>query len=75
VMGYGRDSFYFQVTLRQGGEAALAEISRPRPVLKNRVAPEIEAAVVEFAVEQPAGERTRVANELRRRGLRVSAPA
>jgi hypothetical protein len=42
-------------------------------VLKNRVAPEVEEAVVRWAIEQPAWGQVRVANELKRRGLSVSA--
>ena len=41
-------------------------------MLKNRVAAEIEEAVVELAIEQPAFGQVRVANELRKRGLAVS---
>jgi transposase InsO family protein len=73
VMGYSRDSFYrFRDLYEQGGEMALAEMTKRRPNLKNRVAPEVEEAVVAMAVEQPAWGQTRASNELKRRGIEVS---
>ena len=74
TMGYSRDSFYrFKKLYENGGEEALREISRKKPILRNRVPEHVERAVIDLAIENPALGQLRVSQELLQRGIVVSS--
>ena len=73
MMGYSRDSFYrFKELYDAGGELALQELTRRRPILKNRTAPDVEAIIVELSLDRPAYGQIRIANEVRKLGHSIS---
>lgn len=73
IFGYSRDSYYrFKELYEEKGEEGLREVSRRKPNYKNRIASEIEQAVIQFAIEQPAYGQLRVSNELKKKGIFVS---
>jgi len=74
TMGYSRDSFYrFKRLYENGGEEALREISKKKPIIKNRVPEHVEKAVVDLAIENPALGQLRASQELLQRGIIVSS--
>ena len=59
--GYSHDSFYrFKDLYGTGGELALKELSRRKPLPANRVDSQIEQAVISMAVELPTYGQLRV---------------
>lgn len=73
VMGFSRDTFYrYRDLATEGGFDALIEQTRRKPNRKNRVAEEVEEAVINMATEQPALGQVRVSNELLKVGTHIS---
>jgi len=73
IMGYSRDSFYrYKNLYEEGGEAALQEVCKKKPNIKNRIPEHIESRVISLALANPALGQTRAANELAQQGLIIS---
>ena len=73
VMGLSRDTFYrYKAAAEEGGVEALFDQSRRKPNLKNRTDQATEAAVIQYAVDEPAHGQTRSSNELRKKGVFIS---
>lgn len=74
VMGYSRDTFYrFQHLYEMGGDEALQDLSRRKPIEKNRVPSHIEEAVIAMAIADPALGQLRVSQALQKQGLLISS--
>lgn len=74
MMGLSRDTFYrYKEAVEDGGVEALLDKPRRIPNLKNRVDPNVESAVLDYAIAEPSHGQARVSNELRKQGVFVSA--
>ena len=61
-----------QELYENGGEEALLEMSRKKPIIADRVDPVVEKVVLDMAIEYLAYGQLRVSNELKRNGIMVS---
>lgn len=74
INGVSRQHFYdIKKAYDEHGLEGLKDKTRRKPCIKNRVAPEVEEAVVKMAYEYPAYGQARAANELRKDGILVSS--
>lgn len=72
-VGYSRDSYYrLRKLYMAGGEDALREVSRSKPLLKNRVPLEVENKVVEMAILFPHLGQVRLSIELQKINIHIS---
>jgi hypothetical protein len=75
VDGKFADLYFYDIkkSYNEHGIEGPKEKTRRKPCIKNRVAPEVEQAVLKMAYEYPAYGQLRVANELRKSGILVSS--
>jgi len=74
ISGCSRQYFYdIKKAYESQGLEGLKEKTRRKPCVKNRVAPEIEEAVLQMALEYPAYGQMRASNELRKQGVLISS--
>ena len=74
IMGFSRETFYrYKSAVDEGGVQALLEKTRRKPNYKNRVESETEKSVLDYAIQFPAHGQARTSNELRKKGVFISA--
>ncbi|MGR5143729.1 helix-turn-helix domain-containing protein [Photobacterium sp. DNB23_23_1] len=73
IYGYSRDSYYrIKKLYEQGGEAALVEQARDKPLLRNQVAKSIQTKLIEFTFEHPELGQKKVSEQLTEQGFPIS---
>lgn len=72
-LGVSRQHYYdIKAALQEEGVEGLLEKAWTNPRIRNRVAPEIEERVLQYALEYPTHGQVRVANELKKAGIIIS---
>lgn len=67
INGVSRQHFYdIRKAYEENGLEGLKDKTRRKPCIKNRVAPEIEEAVIKMSYDKPAYGQLRASNELRK---------
>ena len=65
-LGVSRQHYYdIKTALREDGVEGLLEKSRRKPRVGNRVAPEVEKAVLDYSLEFPTHGQVRASNQLK----------
>ncbi|MCM2353869.1 MAG: IS481 family transposase [Pseudobdellovibrio sp.] len=73
-LGVSRQHYYdIKTAIQEDGISGLLEKSRKTPKIANRISPEIEKAILEYALENPTHGQVRVENELKAKGIRISS--
>lgn len=73
-LGISRQHYYdIRTAVEQEGVQGLVEKSRKVARVRNRVASEVEEAILQYSLEYPTHGQVRLANELRKKGLDISA--
>jgi hypothetical protein len=72
-LGVSRQHYYdTKADLQEEGVEGLLGKVRTTPRIRNRVAPETEERVLQYALEYPTHDQVRVANELKKAGITIS---
>ncbi len=73
-LGVSRSHYYdIKNVIAEEGVEGLLEKSRRTPRIGNRIAPEIEKKVLDYALEFPTHGQVRVENELKQKGIQISS--
>lgn len=73
-LGVSRQHYYdIKEAIAEEGLEGLLEKSRQKPRIGNRVAPEVELRLLEYCLQFPTHGQVRVANELKKEGIMISA--